>query len=337
MAMKQGIACGGNLIVDHIKKIPAWPAQGNLVTITEQFDTTGGLVCNVLLDLAKLDPTMPLYAIGLRGDDADGRLVEERLTHAGVDISGVQILPGTDTSYTDVLSTPDGNRTFFQRSGASAQFTDEHIPYGTCNAKVMHLGYLLLLEGMDAPDAQYGTVMAKALAKAREAGFVTCMDVVSEHSDRFRRIVPPSLKYVDLCVINEIEAEEITGKTCRKDGKIDFDGVEAALHSLMDMGVGRWAVIHFPEGACALERGGQVIRQASIAVPKSYIVGKVGAGDAFCAGILYSAAKDLPLSEAMRVATAAATSSLASADASGSVLPVEEALKLFDQYGEENF
>ena len=39
----------------------------------------------------------------------------------------------------------------------------------------------------------------------------TSVDVVSEDSDRFARIVTPALKYVDYCILNEIEAGKTAG------------------------------------------------------------------------------------------------------------------------------
>ena len=35
--------------------------------------------------------------------------------------------------------------------------------------------------------------------------------MVSEDSDRFGKVVSPALKYVDYCILNEIEAGKTTG------------------------------------------------------------------------------------------------------------------------------
>jgi arabinose-5-phosphate isomerase len=57
--------------------------------------------------------------------------------------------------------------------------------------------------------------MARLLAEAQKHGIKTSIDVVSEASDRFTRLVPPSLKYTDYCIINEIEAGQTTGIALR--------------------------------------------------------------------------------------------------------------------------
>ena len=62
-----------------------------------------------------------------------------------------------------------------------------------------------------------------------------------------------------------------------------------------------------------------------------------GAGDAFCAGILYSAAQGMDLPEALKLATAAAAASLTDASASGGLRPVAELYKMIDKYGFEDW
>ena len=42
---------------------------------------------------------------------------------------------------------------------------------------IFHLGYLLLLGGMDAPDEEYGTKAARLLAKVQAAGIKTSVDI----------------------------------------------------------------------------------------------------------------------------------------------------------------
>ncbi len=73
---------------------------------------------------------------------------------------------------------------------------------GLAAIKIAQIGYILLLDGMDAEDAEYGTVMAKAFARFQKMGLKTAA-TVSENSDRFARLVIPALKYVDYLILNE--------------------------------------------------------------------------------------------------------------------------------------
>ena len=76
--MRQGICVAGNLIVDITYPIERWPRQSELTTITDGITrSVGGAVCNVITDLAKLDKNLPLSALGVIGDDAEGDSVKE--------------------------------------------------------------------------------------------------------------------------------------------------------------------------------------------------------------------------------------------------------------------
>src|SRR5437867_10119043 len=114
-----------------------------------------------------------------------------------------------------------GHRTFFHARGANALWRGEDLDFEKIKARIFHLGYLLLLDALDEPDAKFGTRAARLLAAAQDAGLKTSVDVVSEDSDRFTQIVTPALKHVDYCILNEIEAGKTTGFKIRQpDGRL---------------------------------------------------------------------------------------------------------------------
>ena len=155
---------------------------------------------------------------------------------------------------------------------------------------------------MDEPDNQYGTKMARLLAHAKEHGLETSVDVVSEMSDRFQKIVPPSLKYTDYCIINEIEAQCTTGISLRENGELQRQNMKKALEKMNEMGVAKWAVIHCPECGFGLDcRTGEYVEVPSLKLPKGFIKNTTGAGDAYCAGVLYGAHEDRSLEDSMTV------------------------------------
>ena len=54
---KKGIAVAGNMIVDMLYPTYGMPKPGELVTVSGNVDkSTGGCLCNDIVDLAKLDP-----------------------------------------------------------------------------------------------------------------------------------------------------------------------------------------------------------------------------------------------------------------------------------------
>ena len=117
----------------------------------------------------------------------------------------------------------------------------EDLDFARQKPRIFHLGYLLLLDALDQPDAKFGTRAAALLATAQTAGVKTSVDVVSEDSDRFARIVNPALSYVDYCILNEIEAGKTTGfKVRRPDGKLDTVAVRHAAGALLQKGCASW-------------------------------------------------------------------------------------------------
>lgn len=87
-----------------MKVIDAWPPQDTLANIISQAKGNGGAPFNILLNLAKLDSRLPLEAIGLVGEDADGhRIVKDWRAH-GINISQLRTTVLAPTSYTDVMT-----------------------------------------------------------------------------------------------------------------------------------------------------------------------------------------------------------------------------------------
>jgi len=331
----RGIACLGNLIVDVIKEIDAYPGLGHLASIAGVSHATGGLVPNCLLDLARMDGSLPLAAVGLVGRDGYGDRVVDTLGGAGIDTRRIGRHDTLPTSFTDVMSLRGGERSFFHCRGANAAFGPEHIALEEISAGILHFGYILLLDALDAPDPEFGTVMARVLAGARARGFRTSVDAVSEEGGRFARCAAPALRHADFCVINEIEAAAVTGIACRDArGALLPERMRPICEDLRAQGVHAWAVVHCPEGGFAFD-GRHYVTQPSLALPQSEIRGKTGAGDAFCAGVLYGAHEGMELPEALRLATAAAAASLTHASASGGLRPAAELYRMIEQYGFE--
>ena len=333
--MRKGICVAGNLIVDITYPIERWPRQSELTTITDGITrSVGGAVCNVITDLAKLDEALPLSALGVIGEDAEGEFILEQLgRHENIDLSLLG-RKGT-TSFTAVMSDNRTKaRTFFQYRGANALFDESFIDWDRIDAEILHVGYILLLDALDQADGEYGTKMARLLAEAQSRGIRTSIDVVTESGDRFRTLVPPALRYTDYCVINELEAQQITGVLLRdEEEKLYPEHMEEALRKMKELGVSTWAVIHCPEGGYGLDEKNHFLTVRSLKLPEGYIKGTVGAGDAFCAGVLYGAEKGWGLAESVRLGTCAAAASLSEAGATEGMRPAAEVLKLAELYG----
>jgi sugar/nucleoside kinase (ribokinase family) len=329
-----GIAAGGNWIVDHIKTVDRLPERGMLASILSQSRSAGGAPANVLADLAQLRAPFPLEGYGVIGDDADGTYILDAFRRAGVRVDGLQRTDRQPTSYTDVMTEREtGDRTFYHRRGANALFAPEHVPLDGLRCRIFHLGYILLLDQLDAPDPECGTVAARLLRDLRERGIRTSVDVVSEAGDRFGTLVPPALAHSDYAILNEIEAARAAGLSARDAaGRLDRTALQTAMRRLRQMGPMRLLAVHMPEGAVLLTDRGEWLAFGSLELPGGYIRSAVGAGDAFCAGLLYGLHEGWPLPECARLAQCTAATSLAAEGASEGVLPLEETLALAARY-----
>lgn len=323
---RTGIAAGGNWIVDRVKLIDRYPAAETLANILSESRQNGGAPFSLLVDLAKLGAKFPLEGIGLIGSDADGEYIRAVCRENGIQDTLLSTVPDEQTSYTDVMNDRlTGQRTFFHHRGASANLAPEHFNFGAVRARHFHLGYLLLLSGLDAHDPEYGTGAARVLALARQHGLSTSIDVVSEDSDRFREVVLPSLPYVDVAFMNEIELSRTTGIQVRPDA--EPEALARACDVLFDAGLQGCAAIHTAEQGYVRLKDGRDFRRHRAIV--EHIAGTVGAGDAFAAGFLFARHEGHDVDKCLRWATAAAASSLLGEGASNGILQIAEALERF--------
>ena len=327
---RSGLLAGGNWIIDQVKMIDVYPQREQLANIRSQSQGTGGAPYNVLVGLAKMGAPFPLSATGLVGKDALGQEILDDCAKNKIETKLLKATPAAPTSYTDVMTEiGNGHRTFFHNRGANTLWDGSELDFTRVKARIFHLGYLLLLDALDQPDKTFGTRAARLLSQAQAAGLKTSVDVVSEDSDRFAKIVTPALKHVDYCILNEIEAGKTAGfKIRQSDGKLDTVSLRHAAGSLLQCGVRELVVIHFPEGAFARTRNGEDLWQSSLNLPAKYITGTAGAGDAFCAGVLFGLHEGWELAKSLLTGVCAAAASLSHPTCTGGMKPLADCLAL---------
>lgn len=330
-APRRGLLAAGNWIIDHVKTLDAWPEQDGLVNILARETGNGGGPYNVLKDLARLRAPFPLAGLGLVGDDADGRAIFADCAAHGIDTTHLQVTVAASTSYTDVMTVRGtGRRTFFHDRGANAQLSSAHFDFNRTTARWFYLGYLLLLDTLDAQAAD-------VLRSARSAGLFTVLDCVSAAPERFSAIATPVLPEVDVLFANDYEAEQLTGITLGRGLTLNRAAVEQAARALLVLGVRRHVILHVPEGACAASADGSLIWQASVRVPPALILGAAGAGDAFAAGCLLGLHEEQSLAAALKLGVCVAATSLLHPTCSESVRPVGQTLAFGEAHGFHTF
>ena len=315
---RAGIAVAGSVIVDKINEISAYPNAGELTQIRSIQNAAGGCVPNVALDLKKIDPQLAVSAIGKIGNDAEGEFITNILQCGGVSTTGLAVMPGEKTTFTEVMSVSGGQRTFFVYPGSGADFGVADMDFGAIDAKILHLGYFLLLQKVDDGDG------LKILQKAKEVGLETSIDLVSENSDRYG-LVLPCLPYTDYLIINELEAGKLAGIEPK------LENLQAICEKLKALGVQKKVIIHMPErSVCLSEEGYSVL--GSYILPDGYIQGTTGAGDAFCAGALIGIYNGWSDMEIMEFASACAVMALSSPDATSGMKEETEIKEFCKQF-----
>lgn len=325
------ITVAGSVLTDLVKTIDAYPQRGMLTDITAVRQSVGGCVPNTAVDLKRLAPELCVTAAGRVGKDAFGAYLCERLAGEGVRTAFVED-EKRSTGFTDVMTLKNGERTFFHARGANAAFSADDLPEEALDCDLFHLGYLLLLDRLDAADAEYGTAAARLLHSLQRKGIRTAVDTVSVEGGKFRRIVGAALACTDYAVMNEIEAAAVTDVPLRNGDKLIAENLKEACRALFKAGVSRAAVIHCPELGCGMDETGNFCVVPSLDLPREYIAGAVGAGDAFCAGMLYAFMKGLPMEEGLSLASLCAACNLSSDDSVGGARSLAQTLALEKQF-----
>ena len=309
MKNREGIAVAGCIIVDNIHDIETFPESGELTEIIRTRKAAGGCVPNVAVDLKRISPQMQISAIGRIGDDENGKYVAGILHKEGVDTSRLRASVNESTGFTEVMSVVDGQRTFFSHMGANKSFGFDDMNLESLKAKILHLGYFLLLKKVDEEDG------IRILKKAREEGMETSIDMISQNTDRYRNIIP-CLKYTDYLIINEYEAGKLSGM------EPTDDNLEKIAMFLKEQGVRKKVIIHKPECSVCLSSNG-FTRLPSYKLPEGFIKGTTGAGDAFCAGALTGIYNQETDDQILDFASQCAVMSLKEADATSGVTTKE--------------
>ncbi len=316
MGERHGITIVGNLLTDLVKIIDTYPKKGMLSNISSISRAVGGCVPNVGIDLAKIDPSLKISAFGRTGDDESGKYVIMELQKNGIDVSGISVSSALSTGFSDVMSVRStGERTFFHHRGANAEFSPEHINTASLDCRMLHIGYIYLLDAFDAEDGEYGTVMARFLKEVREAGIRTSIDVVSDASGDLAKKVIPALRYTDNAIMNEIEACAVSGLSSRTEsGELIIENIRRTMEIMMNHGVCERVIVHCPEAGFIYDKDGVFTAVPSIRHKPGYIKGTVGAGDAFCAGCLYGIYSGYDDKKILEFASAAASCNLSAED-----------------------
>src|SRR5277367_3176547 len=305
---RRGVLSAGTWCVDLNKTIPAWPVEDTMTYIVEFDRQNGGSGSNMAIDLKRLDPSLPVEAMGVIGDDDDGRFLLGRCESFGIDSGGLAALPGGATPVADCFnSLESGRRTHFYSPGVAAVLSPDHFDFSRTEARILHLGLPGAHKIMDAPWRDETTGWAATLKAARARGLETNLEMVSTSREKVRAFGASCLPHLDLLIVNDYEIGCVADVETRDARGAVFARVEQALRVALALG--------------------------SLAMPANAISGVNGAGDAFAAGMLYGWHEGWGVERSLRLGHACAGASMREVSTTTGVAPVADCLALAEKYG----
>lgn len=331
---REGILTGGTWCVDRNLLLDRWPHENGRADILAAEQGGGGSGCNMAIAIKKLAPDMPVAAIALVGDDADGHFLISEADRYGIVRAKMRTTGDSETDYTLAFaSAATGQRTHVSWFGTSHYLSPDHFDFAGDTHRIFHLGLPGIHRLMDGPWNGDANGWVTVLKRARAAGLLTNIELASIAPDRLTALVRPCLPHLDLVIVNDHEIGGIAGIETVRDHRTDIDACVAAAKAVVAGGTALHAVVHFPKGAIVASRDGSVVRKPSVSVPPAEVKGANGAGDAFAAGFLYGFHQGWEVEKAVALAHATAAASLRQISTTATIASWQECLALADRWG----
>ncbi len=278
------VLCLGVFTVDaYASTVASCPGPGEVRFLDNAELHPAGTAPNTAIDLARLGVSVGL--VGKLGADAAGKIVLDKVTREGVDVSGVKLEELAHTAICFFLMMPDGKMGYMYFGGTNATLAIEDIYLDKVkSARIFHVGGTFLLPKLD------GEPTAKLLCQAKEWGVITSLDPTPALPPNALAIMQPCFPYLDYFLPNLEQACVISNR----------DSAEEAAAFFLEKGVGTVAVKMGSEGGYFRSR------EEELRLPAYEVEARdaTGAGDAFIAGFLTGVLKGWPLERAGRLANA---------------------------------
>ncbi|MXY50681.1 MAG: carbohydrate kinase family protein [Gemmatimonadetes bacterium] len=268
----------------------------------------GGAAANVAMGMARLGASAAF--VGAIGDDAPGSQFVKGMRAVGVDTSHLHVMERRATSLACMFETPDGEYAFYVCPGSRT--IPSHCLAGDFvrSARILYVTGHVLTE-----DESTCAVILDAMATARDAGVTVALDPGKYWlNPALESRVHEAVKYTDIILPNQEEAEQLTGRHAPRDAAAD----------LLEAGVGIVSVTLGGRG-CLVATEDRMVEQPAFRVRTG---STVGAGDAFASGLLYSFLLKENLEEMAAFANAAAAIKIGTPGASEG-LPGSDEVRAF--------
>ncbi len=271
---------------------------GSKMKMDEVFFAMGGTGTNSAVTFA-LQGLKTAY-LGLIGQDPAGQWVKDELSRHGVSLDLLKEADKWPTAYSVIISLPEVGRTILKKMGACHQITEKDIPFGELKTSWVYLGSL-------SRDSY--KIVEPVLNFAQQNKIKTAVNPVGDTQlTEGLEMTRSLLDKMDIIILNQEEAARLT--------QTDFKMEEQIFEKLDEWVKGIVVMTKGPEGVVVSD--GQY--RYSAGIPKSGLIDRTGAGDAFGSGFVAGYIDKEDVSYAIQLATANATACLQKMGATNGLL-----------------
>lgn len=260
---------------------------GSKLNLDDVNFSVGGGAINTAVTFANLG--YKVAAIGLLGNDPEGLHILDKSNAYGIHCDFLAKDNEHATSFSFVISLPNGSRTVFRYKGASWHLQESHIPWTELRCSWLYINHM-------AGDSH--NVLPRLLKEAKSRGAQIAWNPGTTQLEKPKEL-QQLMSHADLFIVNQEEAAMITG--------IPYQKKKQIFKKLDELVQGR---VIMTKGAKGVEvSDGKTLWSADvIPLEKSDIIDRTGAGDAFGSGFVAGLMrKPSDMEHAIQVASTNAT------------------------------
>lgn len=282
----------GSLNVDRVYGVEDFVRAGETILAKSLSFFPGGKGLNQTIALARAGANV--YHVGCIG--RDGGILKDTLVENQVPLTYIKELDA-DGGHTALQVSESGQNAIIVYSGTNHMLTENFVD------EVMQTvepgDYVLMQNEIN--------LVPYIIRKAKEAG----AQVALNPSPITKELMSYPLEMVDLFIVNEIEGEAVTGE--KEPQKILTAFREKYPHAKIVLTLGS-------EGSCYQDETTFAMQE----IYKNTVVDTTGAGDTYCGYLLTCLMEDVPVKEALHMATAASSIAVSRQGAAPSIPKREE-------------
>src|ERR1700686_2836823 len=266
----------GSCGVDYFAVVPRLLGADEKINAERIEIHAGGVTGNNLTQVARLGAKAGW--LGLIGDDESGRLITRAFAEDGLDLSGVEVIPGEKSTFTWIPVDTKGERCIYMFPNVNGKLRAEQV-------RTRFAGHIVKSRHFHTEASQLSLApVREGMRIAHEAGVRVIFDLdvapsyFSQAGLGAENDLLEALQLVDVLKPCKAAAREITGET-------DYEKMAAKL---LPLGPKIVALTMGADG-CLIPSAEQMVRIPPFQVK---IVDSTGAGDAFMGGLSYGLLQD---------------------------------------------